>query len=178
MRAIIRRRANEPLLDYCRRIARPEIFDQPQQHARGGVGIGRIDMLVRMVADAATASHEQHADVGDVDHRHAVMAGAARQFEHGIAFRRDGCRHLRLQPRRARHGAVFVRHVDLQRELAALCDRFDLPDDVGHGTLAVRIGRRAKVHGEVDLPRDHVGGSGLGMDISDRADQSALVGAA
>ena len=155
-----------------------EIFDQPQQHARAGIDIRQFDMLVRMVADAATASHEQHGDIGDVDHRHAVMAGPARQFEHAVAFRRDGVCHLRLQPGRARHGAVFMGHVELQHQLAALCDRFDMADDIGHRPLAMRVRRRAKVDGKGGLSRDDVGRAGHGVDIADRPDQSALVGAA
>ena len=67
----------------------PEILDQPQQHARAGIGVVRLDMLGRVMADAATAAHEQHGDVGDVDHRHAVMPRPARQFEHAIAFGRN-----------------------------------------------------------------------------------------
>jgi hypothetical protein len=54
-------------------ISRTKIFNQPQQHTRAGVGIRKFDMLAGMVADAAAASHEDHADLGDVDHRHAVM---------------------------------------------------------------------------------------------------------
>src|SRR5438270_1196465 len=65
-----------------RHIARADILDQPQQHARAGVGVGELDMLIGMVADAAAAAHEDHADIGDVDHRHAVMPRPARQLEH------------------------------------------------------------------------------------------------
>src|ERR1700733_8158695 len=64
---------------------RAEVFDQPQQHARAGIGVGDLDMLVGMVADAAAAAHEHHRDIGDIDHRHAVMTGPAWQFEHRIA---------------------------------------------------------------------------------------------
>ena len=71
-------------------ISRRKILDQPQQHARAGIGVGDVDMLVGMMADAAAAAHEQHADIGDVDHRHAVMPCPARQFERAKAFRRDG----------------------------------------------------------------------------------------
>ena len=102
-----------------RLILRPEILDQPQQHARAGVGIGGLDMLGRIMADAAAAAHEQHGDVSDVDHRHAVMPCPARQFEHAISFRGNGFRHLRFQPWRAGHGAVFVGDVDLQRQARA-----------------------------------------------------------
>ena len=88
-------------------IARTKILDQPQQHARAGIGIGEVDMLVRMMADAAAAAHEDHRDVGDVDHRHAVMPGPARQFEDAIALAGDGFRHLApaATARRARCGS-------------------------------------------------------------------------
>src|SRR5258708_4252428 len=79
------------------RVPRPEILDQPQQHARAGVGIGHIDMLVGMMADAAPAADEHHGDIGDVDHRHAVMACPARQFEHAKALGGDGGGDLALE---------------------------------------------------------------------------------
>ena len=41
----------------------PEILDQPQQHARAGIGVGGFDMLGRVMADAAAAADEQHGDV-------------------------------------------------------------------------------------------------------------------
>ena len=40
-------------------------------------------MLVGVMADAAAAADEDHAGIGDIDHGHAVMAGAARQLEYG-----------------------------------------------------------------------------------------------
>src|SRR3977135_3046371 len=55
----------------------PKTFDQPQQHPRPGVGVGQFDMLVRMMADAAAATHEQHCDVVDVDHRPDVVTRPA-----------------------------------------------------------------------------------------------------
>ena len=161
-----------PTLRSC--IARCKILDQPQQHARAGVGIGELDMLVGMMADAAAAAHEHHRDIGDVDHRHAVMPRPARQFEHAKTFCRDGFGDLRLQPGRAGHGAVFVGDVDLQRQLAALGDRFDPPDDIGHRELAVRVGRGADVDGEGHLSRDHIGRAGHRVDVADGADQPAL----
>src|SRR5258705_2373011 len=63
-----------------------EVLDQPQQNLCARAGIGDIDMLVRMVADPAAASHEQHRHVGDVDHRHAVVTGPAWQFKHPMAL--------------------------------------------------------------------------------------------
>src|SRR3954469_17711382 len=90
------------------RLARPEILDQPQQHPDAGIGIGDIDVLVRMMADAAAAAHEQHGDIGGVNHRHAVMPRPTGQLEHAKSFLRNGFRYLRLQPWRAGHGAVFV----------------------------------------------------------------------
>ena len=90
-------------------ISRPPAAENSQSAAaaRGAPASASatLDMLVRMVADAAAAAHEDHADVGDVDHRHAVMPGTARQLEHADSLRRDRLRHLRLQPGRARHGA-------------------------------------------------------------------------
>ena len=102
-------------------------------------------MLVRMMTDAASAPHEQHGDVGDVDHRHPVMAGPARQFEDAKSLR---CRLLGPEPWRAGHRAVLVSNVQLQKQLAALGDIFDSPDDIGDGKLAVRIGGRADIDGE------------------------------
>src|SRR5882762_6572195 len=135
-------------------IPRLEILDQPQQHARAGSGIGQFDMFVRVMADAAAAAHEDHADIGDVDHRHAVMPCPARQFEDTKAFGRDGVGELRLQPWRAWRCAVFVGDVELQRQLAALRDRLDPAHDISDGALAVRIGRRANIDGERHLPRN------------------------
>ena len=71
---------------------RTKILDQPQQHARAGLDIRYLDVLGRMMADAAAATHEQHGDVGNVDHGHAVMPGPARQFEYAMPFRRDRSR--------------------------------------------------------------------------------------
>ena len=130
------------------------------------------------MADAAAASHEHHADIGDVDHRHAVMPCPARQLEHAIALAGNGLRDLALQPRRAGHGAVLVGDVDLQRELAALGDVLDPSDDVGDRELAVRIGRRADIDGERYLPRDDIGRAGHRMDVADGADQPVFVGPA
>src|SRR4030088_2337141 len=102
-------------------------------------------MLVRMMADAAAASHEHHGDVGDVDHRHAVVPGPARQFEHAKTLGGNGVRHLALEPRRAWYGAVLMGDIDLQRELAAPGDRFDGADDSGDRELAVRVRRGADI---------------------------------
>src|SRR3954468_15241211 len=85
-------RAPFPTLRLSGRLARPEILDQPQQHPGAGIDIGDIDMLVRMMADAAAAAHEQHGDVGYVDHRHAIMPCPARQLEHATVFASDGFR--------------------------------------------------------------------------------------
>ena len=108
-----------------------KFLDQPQQHAGAGIGVVHFDMLGGVVADAATAAHEHHADIGDVDHRHAVMARAARQFIYPKTFGGDGLGHLRLQPRRARHGAVFVGDIDLQPQLPGFGDAFDPAHDIG-----------------------------------------------
>jgi hypothetical protein len=122
------------------RIPRPKILDQPQQNARAGLDIGRLDVFVRMMADAAAAAHEQHGDVGNIDHGHAVMPGPARQFEHAMTFRRDGRRQLAPEPRRAGYGAVLVGDIDLQRQLSAPGDVFDSAHDIGNSKFAVRIG--------------------------------------
>ena len=133
-------------------------------------------MLGRVMADAAAAAHEDHADIGDVDHRHAVMPCPARQFEHAITFGGDRFRDLRFQPGRAGHGAVLVGDVELQRQIAPLCDRLDAADDVGDRALAVRVGRRADVDGEGDLSRNDIGRAGQRVDIADGADQAVRVG--
>ena len=130
------------------------------------------------MADAAAAAHEQHGDVGNIDHGHAVMPRPARQFEHGIGFGRNRFRHLRFQPWRAGHSAVFVGDVDLQRQVAPLRDRLDAPDDIGHRKLAVRILRRANVERERHPARDHVGGARKRGNGADGADQSGTVGLA
>src|SRR5580658_1042071 len=103
-----RRRNRQTRIKLFRRAARTEVLDQPQQYPRTGVDVGRLDMLVRMMADAATAAHEHHADIGKVDHGHAVMPGPARQFEHAIALAGNGLRYLAPEPWRAGHGTVFV----------------------------------------------------------------------
>ena len=41
----------------------PKSLDQPQQHARTGIGVGRLDMRGRGVADAAAAAHDQQGDI-------------------------------------------------------------------------------------------------------------------
>src|ERR1700736_5587371 len=129
------------------RAPRPEILDQPEQYARAGVGVGEFDMLVGVVADTTAAAHEDHADIGDVDHRHAVMARAARQFEHAKTFARNGLRDLGSQPRRAWHGAVLMGDVELQRQVSPLGDRFVFPNDIGDRELAVRVGGGADIYG-------------------------------
>src|SRR5450755_1891244 len=159
-------------------LPRTKILDQPQQYPRAGIDVGGFDMLVGMMADAAAAPHEHHGDIGDVDHRHAVVPRPARQFEHTITLPCNGLRHLALEPGSARHGAVLVGDVELQHELAALGDIFDAADDVGHRELAVRIRRRAHVDRERYLPRDDIGSTWYGMDVSDGPDQAACVGAA
>src|SRR5437879_4097666 len=68
---------------------RPEILDHPEQHARAGIGVGELDMLIRMMADTAAAADEDHADIGDIDHRHAVVPCSARQLENRKAFHSD-----------------------------------------------------------------------------------------
>ena len=114
--------ANEraPQLLGC--IPRPEILDQPQQHPRAGVDIGEFDMFVGVMADAAAAAHENHADIGDIDHGHAIMPCPARQFEHAKALTRNCFRQLGLEPRRARHGAVLVGCVATVVAAAWECD--------------------------------------------------------
>ena len=77
-------------------------------------------MFIGMMADAATASHEDHTDIGDIDHGHPVMPGAARQFEDAIALGRNGVADLTLQPVRAGHGTIFVCDVQLERQAALL----------------------------------------------------------
>ena len=137
---------------FSAQVARSKIFDEPQQHPRAGIRIRQIDMLVGMMADAASAAHENHRHIGDIDHRHAVVARAAWQFEHAVAFRGDRRRHLLFQPWCAGHGAVFMGHVEVQRKLSPLCDRFDLPNDFADCALAVVVRRRADIDGEVCLP--------------------------
>ena len=135
-------------------------------------------MLGGIVADAAAAAHEDHADIGDVDHRHAVMAGAAWQFMDLKTFGGDGLGHLPLQPRRARHGAVLVGDVDLQRQLPVFGDAFDPAHDIGNRAPAMGIGRGPDIHGERDFSRNDVGGAGQRVDIPDSADQAVRIGAA
>ena len=83
--------------------------DEAREHARAGGDVGERDRLGRIVADAAVAADEQHADRRDVDDRHAVVAGARRQVMHAHAFA------VRSPPRTAAacagaHGAVFASH--------------------------------------------------------------------
>src|SRR5450631_1505078 len=159
-------------------LPRTEIPDQPQQYPRAGIDVGGFDMLVGMMADAAAAPHEHHGDIGDVDHRHAVVPCPARQFEHTMTLPCNGLRHLALEPGSARHGAVLVGDVELQHELAAFGDIFDSADNVGHRELAVRIRGRADIDGERYLSRDDIGRTGHGMDVSDGPDQAVFVGPA
>ena len=130
------------------------------------------------MADAAAAADEDHADIGDVDHGHAVVAGAARQLERRKTLGSNGLRDLRLQPGGTGHGAVLVGDVELQREIAAFGCCLDLADNVGDREPAVHVGRRADVDGKGHLPRDHIGGAGHGVDVADGADQAVPVGAA
>src|SRR2546430_1010542 len=53
--------------------SRPEIFDETQEDARGHGCIFLADRFGRVMAYAALAPYEQHADIGYGDHRHAVV---------------------------------------------------------------------------------------------------------
>ncbi len=130
------------------------------------------------MADPAAAAHEHHRHVRDVDHRHAVVAGAARELEDAIALARDGIRQLPSEPRRAGHGAIVVGDIDLQRQLSALGDTFDLADDVGHRKLAVGIRGGADIDRERYLARNDIGRTGHRMDVPDSPDQPIFVGPA
>ena len=153
---------------------RSKILDQPQQHARAGIGVGEFDMLVGMMADAAAAAHEHHADIGDVDHRHAVMPCPARQFEHAKTLRRNGFRHLALQP--GAQGTVRFSWVTSicsasLRRLAIASIRRTIS---ATASLRCAIGRRADIDGERDLPRDDIGRARHRVDVADGADQPAI----
>jgi hypothetical protein len=99
---IAEKSANGGLLQLGRRLETPD-----------SAAAGRI-------SDAATAAHEQHRNIGDVDHRHAVVARSAWQLERAKPLRRDGLRHLAIQPWRALHAAVFAGDIDLKCKLAPL----------------------------------------------------------
>src|SRR5689334_17541304 len=100
-------------------------------------------MFARMMADAATASHEDHADVGDVDHSHPVMPGAAWQFDDTTALSCNRVGNLALQPVGAGHRAILVRDVQLQRQVAPPGDGLDLTDQVRDRAFSMRIAWRA-----------------------------------
>src|SRR5262249_40376798 len=59
------------------RSLRPEVADKAEQHARADLGIFGGDGFRWIVADAARATPEQQADIGEADQRHAVVPGAA-----------------------------------------------------------------------------------------------------
>src|SRR5580658_2514520 len=67
------------------RITSSDIADEPYANLDSRFDIGGDHRFIRMVADAARASEEQHRgrDMRREDHR--VMAGAARHAMHGIA---------------------------------------------------------------------------------------------
>src|SRR5712691_8195964 len=131
-----------------------------------------------MMADPAAAAHEHHRHVRDVDHRHPVMAGAAREFEDAIALARDGIRHLPSEPGRAGHGAIVVGDIDLQQQLSTPGDSFDLADDVGHRKLAVGVRGGADIDRERHLAWNDIGRAGHRMDVPDSPDQPTFVGPA
>src|SRR4051794_25297412 len=105
-------------------------------------------MLVRMMADASATSHEHHGDIGDVDHRHAVMSRSARQLGKTKTLAGNSLRDLVLEPRRARRGAILVGNIELQQQASSLRDYLDLTDDICHRTVAVRVGRGSDIDGE------------------------------
>src|SRR5262249_59775916 len=75
--------ARQELVDLLLRVhgssagLRPEILDEAQEHARADGDVVERHRLGGGVADALLAAHEEHADVGEIDHRHPVVAGAA-----------------------------------------------------------------------------------------------------
>jgi len=81
-------------------------------------------MLVGMMADAA-AQRTNTMATSAMSIIAMPSCPPARQFKYPKTLFRDGFRHLAPEPRSARHAAVLVGDVELQRQLAAFRDRLD-----------------------------------------------------
>ncbi len=67
-----------------------KILDDIEQNPCASFGIDGRDRLVWVVADAAGATDEDHADIGHRRHRRGIVAGTARQLEDTSLPARDG----------------------------------------------------------------------------------------
>ena len=123
------------------------------------------------MADAALAAHEQHADIGQIDERHAIVTGSAREFAHRQSLRGNRLADLFHQPRRAGGRLAFVRGVDFQRDLATRADRLHRLLDVRYRGEPLGIARRADVEGEEYLARNDVGRPGKRFELANSTHQ-------
>src|SRR5216684_1156363 len=139
------------------RVDGSEVFDKAQEYLRAGVHVLERDRFRRVMADAALAAHEQHADIGQIDERHAIVTGSAREFAHRQSLRGNRSADLFHQPRRAGGRLAFVRGVDLQRDFATRADSSHRPLDVRYRGEPLGIARRADVDGEEYLAGNDVG---------------------
>src|SRR3546814_3705987 len=69
---------------------RIEVLEEVEEHPRGRLGILGGDAFQRIVADAAAAAHEEHADRAERRQGHGIVAGAARQPERADSLELDG----------------------------------------------------------------------------------------
>ena len=160
----------------------------------GGAGVGEVQHgfgegadavgdvagrhgLGRMVADAVGVAQEQHADVGDASHGHAVVAGPAEDGRGILGRRRRGPDALAddvLEERSARYGRGGV---DLAGTPAQASTPHDLVELTGQGVphaIALTVELAAQVEGELHLARHDVHAAGEGFEAADGADDVVL----
>src|SRR5262245_58994288 len=105
-----------------------EIAQDVEENARAEVGVLDGHGLGRVMAHTAVAAaHEQHADVGHVGYRHAVMPGAARKIAWLDAFGPDLLGDVFHDPGCTRTRMGIVLRCDHDFDLAPCRDRLDLP---------------------------------------------------
>src|SRR3546814_16558863 len=74
---------------------RIEVLEEVEEYPRGRLGILGGDALQRIVADAAAAAHEEHADRAERGPGPGIVAGTARQPERADALALDGAVEMR-----------------------------------------------------------------------------------
>src|ERR1700682_1309493 len=160
------------LVDGC------EVFDEAQEYSRAGVNVLERDRFRRVMADATLAAYEQHADIGQIEERHAIVTGSAREFAHRQSLRGNRLADLFHQPWRTGGRLSFVRGVDLQRDLATRADSLHRPLDVRYRGEPLGIARRADVDGEEHLAGNDVGRPGKRFELTHGTHQLRNAGTA
>ena len=140
------------------------------QHADGRIRILEGDRFGRVMADPASAAHEQHRDGTQRRHRHGVVTGAGGEM-HGIKTRSTCARIERGdQTLIAGRGwrAVCRRNTHFETTLGG--DLLDRSLNLIDNGVACGIHRRARIDGEAGLAGNDVDGTGKRLDHADRGD--------